>query len=122
MATIKALPAGRFELTLNDGTVVNGHYGIWSYNRFCIKRGVKLSEINSVIGSGEDIGAICDFVLSAVEKVHYQKNDGTAFPYNDAHVCDWIDELGGLASEGVSVLLNPNGLDEEEKKSHPESL
>lgn len=121
MATVKALPRNKFELTLDDGSIIYGQYGTWSYDRFCKRRGIKLSEVQDALSDITNVSVISDFILSAVEKCHYQKADGTPFPYNDTHVCDWIDELGGFASDGLATLINPAGDTEEEKKSQPES-
>ena len=119
MAKLNIFPAKKFELILDDKTVITGKYGTWAGMRFCRKRGVKLSQLSDYLNKSineEDYEVIADYVLSAVEQVFDEKG-GSNFPYTAANMFAWMDELGW---EKLGLLLNPNE-EQEEKKSQEDS-
>lgn len=123
MASIKTLPRNRFEIVLDDNTVIVGQYGTWAYKNFCDKRGIKLSEIGKCLEQwsvSEDLSVLSDYILSAIAQSHYERSNDP-MPYRDVHLFSWIDQLGGIGSENFTLLVNPGGISEDQKKSLPET-
>jgi hypothetical protein len=118
MATINLLPRKEFEITLDDGSVITGQFGTWALKRYCDKQKLSLSEAGAKL-SNPSINDISEYLLAAVEYLARKK--GEPFSYTDVHVCDWIDQLGGLSSEGFSKIFNHSADDvsaaDEEKKT-----
>lgn len=106
MATINLLPRKEFELTLSDGTIVKGQFGTWALKRFCQRRGYSLNEAGVKL-SDPGMDDIVDYILSAVE--YSARKTGAAFSYTDIHICDWIDEMGGMQSDMFADLFRHSG-------------
>ncbi len=116
MASINLLPRKEFEITLNSGEVIKGKYSLWSVKRFCDRKKMKLSELDTFMTQDSiTMDDVCLMILCAVE--HCKREAGLAFSYTDFHVCNWIEELGGLTSEGYVSLMNHAASEIEEKKS-----
>ena len=103
MATINLLPRKEFEITLEDGSVIKGQFGTWALKRFCDKQKLSLSEAGNQLGN-PSLTTITDYILSAVE--YTARKNKSEFSFTDVHVCDWIDQLGGIASDNFTNLFN----------------
>ena len=117
MATINLLPRKEFEITFDDGIVITGQFGTWALKRYCDKQKLSLSEAGVKL-SNPSISDISEYLLAAVE--YSARKKGEPFSYTDVHVCDWIDQLGGLSSEGFSKIFNHSADEaagDEEKKT-----
>jgi hypothetical protein len=117
MAKLNILPRKKFEIVLDNGTVITGQYGTWAGIRFSQKRGIKLSQMADYLNTSvtaEDYEVIADYILSAVEQPFMEKG-GSNFPYNAANFFSWMDEIGW---DNLGKILNPD--QEEEKKSQAE--
>lgn len=120
MAKLNTLPRKKFEIVLDNGTVIPGQYGTWAGIRFSQKRGVKLSQMAETLNvaiNSEDYEIVADYILSAVEQPFAEKG-GVNFPYNSANFFAWMDEIGW---EHLSTLINPEMEQAEEKKSEPDN-
>jgi len=118
MAKLNTLPRKKFEIVLDDGSVIPGQYGTWAGIRFSQKRGIKLSQMAQSLNDSineEDYDIIADYILSAIEQPYAEKG-GVNFPYNRANVFSWIDQIGW---SNLGLLINPEQ-EAEEKKSSPE--
>ena len=112
---INLLPRKEFEITLSDGTVIKGKFGTWALNKLCIDYKLKLTEVESKL---QELPAILSYLLAAVQC--NARETGTAFSYTDVHASNWIDEMGGIASENFVKLISWSGEEvkaEDEKKS-----
>jgi hypothetical protein len=117
MGKLNILPRKKFEIVLDNGTVITGQYGTWAGIRFSQKRGIKLSQMADYLNTSvtaEDYEVIADYILSAVEQPFMEKG-GSNFPYNAANFFSWMDEIGW---DNLGKILNPD--QEEEKKSQAE--
>lgn len=116
-ATINLLPRKVFEITLEDGTKIEGQFGTWALKRFCDKLKVSLTEAQQRLNN-IGLTEVCEYILAAVEQKARQ--EGKPFSYNDVHCCAWIDELGGMGSDKFLDLFNHASSDiaaTEEKKT-----
>lgn len=115
MATIDLLPRKEFAIVLEDGVRIPGKFGTWALKRFSDKRGHKsLPELQEALGQMSLSDAV-DYLLSAVEQYFRQLKTKDSFPYTDLDACDWIDQLGGIASADMQRLFGHAGGDEEKK-------
>lgn len=102
MATITLLPRKEFEITLTDGTIIKGQFGTWALKRFCQRRGYSLNEAGVKL-SDPSLDDIVDYILSAVE--YSARKENAPFSYTDVHICEWIDEMGGMQSDAFASLF-----------------
>lgn len=119
MAKLNILPRKKFEIVLDNETVIPGQYGTWAGIRFSQKRGVKLSQMADSLNKAvtdEDYDVIAEYVLAAIEQPFAEKG-GVNFPYNVANFYSWMDELGW---DSLGQLINPD-MEQEEKKNQPEA-
>lgn len=117
MATIDLLPRREFCITLEDSTKIQGKFGTWALKRFSDKRGHKsLPELQEALGKMSLSDAV-DYLLSAVEQYFRQLKTKDSFPYTDLDACDWVDQLGGIASVDMQRLFSHAGEESEEKKT-----
>lgn len=116
MATLNLLPRKKFEIVLDDGSIIEGQYGTWALFRFCQKKGVGLSGLYELLAKLE-VEDVLNFILCGVEQSCREK--GESFTYTDFDACKWIDELGGLAGTEFIRLFNHYGDGEEKKSDEP---
>jgi hypothetical protein len=100
-AKLNLLPRKKFEIVLEDGTVIEGQSGMWAINR--LTKG-KRSETDT------DMDAAAAWALAAVEQT-YREKGGVNFPYTDVHAFAWFDQL----EQGDIALLFEHFQDEEKK-------
>lgn len=100
---LELLPGKEFKITLK-GEVIEGKFSTWAYKRFCMKLG--LSDKKLVARLSEDESSWSDnieMVLCAIE--HKCREKGVSMKYTDLDVCNWVDEVGGIASEDYLSLI-----------------
>jgi hypothetical protein len=103
-ATLNLLPRKVFEIKREDGTVITGQYSLWSVKRFCDKKSLTLSQLETYLSAQNiTMDDMCLLILCAVEYVSRKNKHG--FSFTDIDVCDWIDELGGLQSDNYTMLM-----------------
>lgn len=120
MATINILPRKKFEIILEDGSVIPGQYGTWAGIRFSQKRGIKLSQTADALNQAvldENFEVVGDYVLAAIEQP-YRETGGKDFKYTFVDFCKWMDELGW---DKLGQVLNPE-IETEQKKSPDQEL
>ena len=102
MIKLDLLPRKEFEITLEDGTIIKGQFGTWALKRFCTRRNYSLNEAGVKL-SDPGMDDIVDYILSAVE--YAARKENAPFSYTDLHVCEWIDEMGGMQSQDFANLF-----------------
>ena len=112
---------GHFELTLSDGKKIPLRFCTWSLKRFCQLQGIGPSEIGEALSGQESLDAIVNLLRAAAEYPLYK--EGITPDFTDMVVCDWIDDMGGMAGQKLQDLLAVlaesmnSGLDEKSVKS-----
>lgn len=109
---INLLPRKEFEITLSDGTVIKGKFGTWALKRVTDKNKTSLQESGALL---QTLSGLLDYIKAAVEYNFIKK--GETCPYNDVDVADWIDEIGGISSENMNLLVRHMSEETEEKKT-----
>jgi hypothetical protein len=107
-------PRKEFTITIENGTVITGKFGTWALKRFCMKKNYSLAQLSEALSTNISIDDMTEFILSAVEQSFRELKSKDSFPYTDIDVCSWVDELGGIGSEGVTKLFSHAG---DEKKT-----
>lgn len=97
----------------------------WTFKRFCELNGdLSLVQLQTLLSTGFSMNQFICLILCASEYEFVKK--GEAFPYNDVHACEWIDDLGGLAGakfiEMIKVVTESftGNVSHEQKKSPKE--
>lgn len=122
MATVDLLPQKVFVITLESGVQVKGKFGTWQMRRFCQRKGnIPLSKVQEILSAEQaTLDDIILMILSAVE-YYVVRVEGKPFTITDMDVCEWIDELGGVAGDAVNNIFNHSASElpavDEEKKS-----
>lgn len=112
---LNLLPRKEFEITLEDGTIINGQFSLWAVKRFCDKLKLTLSQLGERMQADKvTMDDTCQVLLCAVE--YKTRKAGKPFGYTDIDACDWIERLGGIESENYLNLMRHAG-SEDEKKS-----
>jgi len=117
MAKIDLLPRKKFEIALDDGTVIKGQFGTWSVKRYCDKLKISLGQMQSRTSEDYTLNDLIELILCAVEQ--HARENALPFSFTDVQACSWIDELGGWESAEVTGLFAHQGseLKAEEKKT-----
>jgi hypothetical protein len=111
---------GHYELSLSDGTKIPMRFCTWSLKRFCQLQGIGPSEIGDALSGDGTLDAIVNLLKSAAEYPLYK--EGITPKFTDLDVCDWIDDMGGIASEKLQDIFKAlsdsmvSGLDKPETK------
>lgn len=111
-AKLNLLPRKEFEITLSDKTVIKGQFGTWAIKRFCDRRKISFTQISENF----DLDHIVDMILCAVE--YLARKQKQPFSFTDIDVCDWIDDLGGIADPNIMQLIGH--MNNEETLASPE--
>jgi hypothetical protein len=94
---------GHYELSLSDGTKIPMRFCTWSLKRFCQVQGISPSEIGDALSGESTIDAIVNLLRSAAEYPLYK--EGITPNFTDLEVCDWIDDIGGIASTKLQDIF-----------------
>ena len=94
---------GHYELSLSDGTKIPMRFCTWSLKRFCQLQGIGPSEIGDALSGDNTLDAIVNLLKSAAEYPLYK--EGITPNYTDIEVCDWIDDIGGIASSKLQDIF-----------------
>lgn len=122
---------GYYTIKLGDGKQIPLRFCTWSLMRFCeLNKTVDesgklvpmtLFELQTELTSGMTLKGVSSLLLCASEWICIQ--DKKEFTYTEIDATDWIDELGGIASdeflELIKVIISSfsdKGQKEEEKK------
>lgn len=118
-AKLDLLPRKVFELTLEDGTVIQGQFGTWALKRFGQKKNLGLVKLMEVFKDDPKIDDMLEFVLCAIE--YKEREAGKPLTFNDLKLCKWLDDYTAEAGdEGVlAKLFNHATSEEPEKKTEP---
>lgn len=120
MASVSLLPRKEFEIHLDSGEVIKGKYSTWSVKRFCDRKKLPLSGLDTLLQADTaTLDDVCLIILCAVE--HTAREAGKPFSYTDFHVCNWIEEIGGLSSQVFADLMAHAGSETEQKKTGSQS-
>ena len=111
---VTLLPRKEFEIRLHDN-VIMGQFGTWALKRFCDLRGYSLSDVAKAFTGEKAFDDMIVFLLCAVEYKCRLNNED--FFYTDVHVCEWIDEMGGIDSPEFAGLFNHANSDDSKKKA-----
>lgn len=112
---------GQFELTLSDGKKIPMRFCTWSLKRFCQLQGIGPSEIGEALTGKNSLEAIVNLLKASAEYPLYSQ--GITPSFTDVEICDWIDDMGGMAGQKLQDLLAVlaesmnSGLDEKSVKS-----
>ena len=94
---------GHYELSLSDGTKIPMRFCTWSLKRFCQLQGIGPSEIGDALSGDGTLDAIVNLLKSAAEYPLYK--EGITPSFTDLEVCDWIDDIGGVASTKLQDIF-----------------
>lgn len=94
---------GHYELTLSNGEKIPMRFCTWSLKRFCQLQGIGPSEIGEALSGNSTLDAIVNLLKSAAEYPLYSQ--GITPSYTDLNVCDWIDDMGGVASPKLQEIF-----------------
>ena len=94
---------GQFELTLSDGKKIPMRFCTWSLKRFCQLQGIGPSEIGEALSGQSSLDAIINLLKAAAEYPLYSQ--GITPNFTDIEVCDWVDDMGGMASKRFQDVM-----------------
>lgn len=94
---------GQFNLSLSDGKVIPMRFCTWSLKRFCQLQGIGPTEIGTALSGENALDAIVNLIRSAAEYPFYK--EGRNPDFKEIDVCDWIDDMGGIAGEKFQEIL-----------------
>jgi hypothetical protein len=94
---------GQFELTLSDGKKIPMRFCTWSLKRFCQLQGIGPSEIGEALSGQASLDAIINLLKAAAEYPLYSQ--GITPSFTDIEVCDWVDDMGGMASKRFQDVM-----------------
>ena len=94
---------GHYELTLSDGTKIPMRFCTWSLKRFCQLQGIGPSEIGEALSGSSQLDAMTNLIKAAAEYPLYK--EGITPKISELDVCDWIDDIGGIASEKFQNII-----------------
>lgn len=111
---------GYYQIILSDNTIVPVRFSTWTLKRFCeLRNNLTLNQLFDVLGGGG--ATLNDFVLlilCAAECAALEKK--VPFTYTEFDACNWIDDMGGMASakfkEMVAVIVASMQGEESKKK------
>lgn len=118
MTKLELLPRKAFQLTLSDGTVVEGQYGTWALARFGQKRKLGLEE-TIILFNSVQIMDMLEFILCAIECK--EREAGKPPSMNELKLSKFIDDYAADHNEsGVLMRLFNHQGNEEELSGDPE--
>ena len=94
---------GQFELTLSDGKKIPMRFCTWSLKRFCQLQGIGPSDIGEALSGQASLDAIINLLKAAAEYPLYSQ--GITPNFTDIEVCDWVDDMGGMASKRFQDVM-----------------
>jgi hypothetical protein len=94
---------GQFELTLSDGKKIPMRFCTWSLKRFCQLQGIGPSDIGEALSGQTSLDAIINLLKAAAEYPLYSQ--GITPNFTDIEVCDWVDDMGGMASKRFQNVM-----------------
>jgi len=94
---------GQFELTLSDGKKIPMRFCTWSLKRFCQLQGIGPSDIGEALSGQTSLDAIINLLKAAAEYPLYSQ--GITPSFTDIEVCDWVDDMGGMASKRFQDVM-----------------
>ena len=94
---------GQFELTLSDGKKIPMRFCTWSLKRFCQLQGIGPSDIGEALSGQSSLDAIINLLKAAAEYPLYSQ--GITPSFTDIEVCDWVDDMGGMASKRFQDVM-----------------
>ena len=75
----------------------------WSLKRFCQLQGIGPSEIGDALSGDNSLEAITNLLLAAAE--YPLVKEGIAPSFTEIDVCDWLDDLGGVAGKKFQDVM-----------------
>jgi hypothetical protein len=94
---------GHYELTLSDGKKIPMRFCTWSLKRFCQLQGIGPAEIGDALSGQDSLESITNLLRAAAEYPLYK--DGITPQFTDLDVCDWIDDMGGIAGKKFQDVM-----------------
>jgi hypothetical protein len=94
---------GQFELTLSDGKKVSLRFCTWSLKRFCQLQKIGPSDIGEALSGETSLDAIVNLFRAAAEYPLYK--EGITPTFTEMEVCDWIDDMGGMAGKQFQDVM-----------------
>ncbi len=92
--SLQLLPSGKFEITLKDGSIVNGEFTAATLKKFSLMNGgVGFSETIDLITTKASLTSFLQFILCAANG-----------DYNEFDVLEWVEQLGGFNSDEFQRL------------------
>lgn len=117
---------GHYELKLSDGKTIPMRFCTWSLKRFCQLQGIGPSEIGEAISGNSSLEAISNLLRAAAEYPLYK--EGITPNFTDIDVCDWIDDMGGIAGKKFQDVMTAladsmnSGLEQQPTKSKKDGV
>lgn len=117
---------GHYELKLSDGKTIPMRFCTWSLKRFCQLQGIGPAEIGEAISGNSSLEAISNLLRAAAEYPLYK--EGITPSFTDIDVCDWIDDMGGIAGKKFQEVMTAladsmnSGLEQQPTKSKKDGV
>jgi hypothetical protein len=95
---------GYYTIKLGDGKQIPLRFCTWTFKRFCELNGnMNISQLQDALSAGMTLSGFISLMLCASEYLHIK--DNKEFKYTDMDASDWIDDIGGIASDGFIAML-----------------
>lgn len=122
MVKLDLLPRKVFELTLEDGTVIQGQFGTWALSRFGEKKNLGLSQMLDFFRNDAKLKDMLDFVLCAIE--YKERESKKPLTFDDMKLCKWLDDYTEETGEEgtLSKLFNHASPDDKSEKKTDHGL
>lgn len=96
---------GCYTIKLSDKTEVQLRFCTWTFARFCEVNGdLTIEQLQAHLSTGMTLKQFVSLMLCASEYVCLKEKK--EFHFTDIDAADWIDEMGGLNSEGFMAMVN----------------
>jgi hypothetical protein len=95
---------GYYTISLGNGKKIPLRFCTWTFKRYCeINGNMTLSQLQDALSSGMTLSGFVSLLLCAAEYVCIKEKK--EFAFTDMDAADWIDEMGGVASNACIEML-----------------
>jgi hypothetical protein len=96
---------GYYTIKLGNGKQIPLRFCTWTFKRFCeINGNMTLTQLQDALSSGMTLSGFVSLLLCAAEYLCIKEKQD--FTYTEMDASDWIDEMGGIASNGFVSMLS----------------
>jgi len=96
---------GYYTIKLGDGKHITLRFCTWSFKRFCeLNNNMTIAQLQDALSAGMTLSGFISLMLCAAEYVCLKEKKD--FTYTDMDASEWIDDIGGIASDGFLAMLS----------------